>query len=310
MAFLSRYTFSKLTSIIEPVSQREVTKDFFCKNIFNNEFLYHVFNRADLKKFYVTAFILKNDLNTAVLKYVEEQQDNYRWVFQQGGKLRYHIHPDCEGLKANFEDFQIPFDYNSLQNGIVLVKKYREWFKQYKFRERFSNDPSVIHTIVKQYNTFFAPENNLEPIQPDDILYIGLKSKKAKNSFTIEKTFNQIEFERELNVLLDYRIDLCCCKTKVFLSRYDFLYNKTNDEIDSYLNGKLDSIFLINYGYDNLKFFLEQHFKLRNRCQELIMSYIKWRYNLPGKDFNVVSLEDFNLRCCILCKNRVSISQV
>lgn len=313
MAVLSKYTFGKLTEIIEPISQKEVTKEFFCQNIFNNEFLFHIFNKGDLKRFYVTAFMLKNDLNIAVLKYVEEEKDDYRWVFQQGGKLRYHIYSDCEGLNANFEDFQIPFDYKSLHNGVVLVKRYREWFKYHKFREKFSKDNSVINSIVLEYNNSFAPSNNLQSITKDDILHIGLKSKKAKKHSLIEDEFNYNQFEKELNELILYRIDLCASKDyiKNRLSKFDYLFNKSNEVIHSYLQDIVDPIFFHNYGYDNLKFFLEQHHKLRIRCCELIMTYIKWRYNLPAKEFNIISLEDFNLRCCILCKNRTaSISQV
>ncbi len=90
---------------------------FFMDYILNDRNVYKVFNRSEVKRMLGIASIFNEELYKKIeirKKTIGEYGDAYEKIFFRGGKPKYHLYKDCEGLHNRYFDLYVPEEFNSL----------------------------------------------------------------------------------------------------------------------------------------------------------------------------------------------------
>jgi len=316
MAYLTNFSFNKLIEMTEIEEIDKIDLQFFTKNIYNNQYLYYFFNQFELKKIFRSKIILSdNKAFVVTYKEVAERIDNYSFVLPVKGQVKYHMKLECEALNRGFKNFFMPEVIVRLQESETdkhqnVVEEIRNWFSQNNYTiQRYENQEITSLEITKNFNSYFPKKFDIEEImisESDKVennfqWYI---SKKSEN-MEIEAEFNYDAFLDKMILLIKKRHILCDTLTKDNLSRFDYMINQTDYELNQDINsGKLYDLgfkYIKNFDLVRLKEFWQNHINLKKEAMKMLNEYFKWTYNFKEKQFDTIYLESFNLAKCRIC---------
>lgn len=206
-----------------------------------------------------------------------EITDTFTYVYE-GKKPAYHKSFDCELLKSDYQNFEIPEEIkNKGKNEII---KFRKWFKH---NEYLLDKPDV---FVMRLKLKFGIETN-----PNAISYTNSGSSEIKN-------YNLVEIEK----MIDYLIKKA--------GRYYYASNKNTTILRSY-----SKITFLAYNekpiYDNktgfedkvIKEFLREYDKMfKKPLKKLLIEYYRLKLN-PKIKLEGSLLDQLNFRPCSKCHN-------
>lgn len=300
MANLTNYTYSKLCRKLE--IKHSIDLDFFLEHIYNDPKIYFMLNKFEVKYLFVYKSLL-DDEEKFYLEYykeVPERIDTQTYVYEQAGKLKYHLSQDCVFIKKDFIDFNIPPEIQELGNEVVKV--YRDWFKSKGYAELHFSGKLDKSVVVFNYNLLFPKKYNVPVLNES---YELITNKPNSNSVVTEEVFNQEEFLKKIEHLKKLYDNTFSCKVSRTLSKFDYLLRKTNSEIQEKMEEIFSPEFLENYGMKNLKEKLKISRDIKIKIMAQLLDYFKWNYKINEKSFNNTTLEQFGLDCCGSCKKNV-----
>lgn len=321
MAFLTEFSYRQLIERIEIDNIERIDKQFFIKNIFDNEYLFYFFNQFELKRLFKEKVVLSGDkAYVLVYKEVPQRVDNLNFVLEIKGKVKYHKDNSCKALNRGFKNFFMPepivkLESENAEKHKYLVEEIRNWFEINNFTiDRYINGEINDNILTTKFNQSFPAKFDIEPIsisQSDKGQFKWYIERNTTGNVGTEKVFDYNQFLITLTDLIKKRDYICNSLTMQNLSKYDFLINRTDVEIEQYIldsinKGYLKSVsevFIKNYGIENLKKFWQKHIELKKESFKLLSEYFKWTYNFKEKSFDEVFLEDFNIESCSLCYN-------
>ena len=92
------------------------------------------------------------------------------YVFEKGGKLKYHLTKDCECLQQDYVNFHIPKDITDL--GDNVVEEFRAWFKSKGYAQKYFNGTLNNSKVVFDFNMIFPSKYNITPLLPANLCAI------------------------------------------------------------------------------------------------------------------------------------------
>ena len=323
MAYLTEFSYRQLIERIEIKDVERIDKQFFTKNIFDNEYLFYFFNQFELKRLFKEKILLSGDKNyVLVYKEVPRRRDDLTYVLEIKGKVKFHKDNTCVALNRGFKNFFMPEPIVRIQSENpekhkILVDEIRNWFTVNNYNvDRYIKGDINDKILTTTFNNYFPEKFEIDPIsisQSEKGQFNWYIEKKTTGNVGVSDRFNHDEFIIKLTDFITKRNYLCNGSTLQNLSRYDFLINRDNTEIanhisDSIAKGYLKDVgenFITNYKIDNLKIFWQNHLNLKKETFNLISDFFKWTYNYKHKSFEEVFLQDFNIASCGLCYENV-----
>ncbi len=306
MAFVTNFTFEKLVGRIRLDDLKERwTKDAFEDKVYDKFNLFYWFNNLERNRLYIYRYLLESKGSLPAFNIVEEEPDNGIYVFMVGGKLKYHLYPNCNSFKDTYFYYKIPPEIRDEKQELKSV--FRGWFKTRKFRELFECGKINDNDILKLYNEVFAKTHSLKEI-------IDFEFIEESGSSGIEYTqynFNLKTFNEKLVQLSEVRSNLCNNSKSMFsISRLDYLRDKPENEVYTVFKEAAKNTdafteeFIDNYGIDRLRVFWIEHYYIKSKAEKLLKEYFKWTYNFDEISFEEINLENLGLECCKICESR------
>lgn len=299
MAYLTKYNLSKLCQKLDV--KIEVSLDMFLEHLYNDKEIFFILNKREVEYLFIYKMLLDDEEKFIVEYYneVPEKEDTKNMVFNKGGKMKYHLSPNCKLLKKDYLDFNIPEDIKD--KGDNAVEEYREWFRIYNFAEKFKNKEIDTEFIIRAFNLKYPSQYNIKRIEDNsNLLAIEIPNSNTKH---LDSEFDLENFKIKLNELKLIWQNTFQCKVSRTFSKFKYLLTKSDAEIISKMGEIFSKEFVENYGMVNLKNKFEISKNLSYKIIELLLDYIKWTYKLENKDFNNLTLETFGLECCYSCKS-------
>lgn len=319
MAYLTEYSYSQLIGRIEVENIDRIDKQFFKKNIFDNDYLFYLFNQFELKRLFKEKVIISNDKSyTLVYRNVPQRKDNLNYILEIKGNVKYHKDDSCEALSRGFKNFYMPETVVRLESvnpekHAEIVLEIRLWFERNNYTvQRYEAGEINDKILTNDFNNTFPAKYNIAPIsisQSDKNQFQWYVAKKTTGNVGTQESFEYNKFIMEITTILNRREIICDGRTMQNLSKYDFLINREDQEIKNHINDSIEKgylknvsdVFIENYGILKLKSFWRKHLELKGEAFQLLIEYFKWSYNYKEATFDEIFLEDFNLKACNLC---------
>jgi hypothetical protein len=243
--------------------------------------------------------LLKDEVQfeTKYYKYVPEEPDTEELVFTEGGKIKYHLSPDCTFISKDFLDFIIPEEIQKL--GSKAVWEYRDWFKGRKFKEKYTIGEIRTTFINREFNRKYCEKYGIKPI--DENSGILVLDKKNTNVKTIDYSFDMITFKKELTQLLNDYADKFRVSEAQRVAKHSYLFKESDAVILNKLKEILPKTPITDKNFPRIVDDLHFARKIIVQILNLLKGYLKWTYGLPNKDFDKITLEHFGLECCQSC---------
>jgi hypothetical protein len=297
MAYMTEASFMKLIS--ELSIKVEITEELFKTEIYPSGQLYHILNDLERKELFNYAMLLKDEVQfeTKYYKYVPEEPDTEELVFTEGGKIKYHLSPDCTFISKDFLDFIIPEEIQNL--GAKAVWEYRDWFKGRKFKEKYTTGEIRTTFINREFNRKYCEKYGIKPI--DENSGILVLDKKNTNVKTIDYSFDVITFKKELTQLLNDYADKFRVSEAQRVAKHSYLFKESDAVILNKLKEILPKTPITDKNFPRIVDDLHFARKIIVQILNLLKGYLKWTYGLPNKDFDKITLEHFGLECCQSC---------
>lgn len=300
MAYLTKYTFSKLCRKLE--IKPDIDLDFFLNHIYNDQKIYFMLNKFEARYLFVYKSLL-DDEEKFKLEYYEEvpeRIDTQSYVFEQSGKLKYHLNENCTFINKDFIDFNIPSEIQELGN--KAVQEYRDWFKSKGYAELYFSGNLDKNVVVFNYNILFPRKYNIPVLNEN---YELIAKRPNSNSVMSDEEFDNENFLKTIEHLKKLYDNTFSCKILRTLSKFDYLLRKTDIEIQSKMIEVFSKEFITNYGVKNCKEKFKVSRDIKTKLMAQLIDYFKWTYKLNDKNFSNITLEDFGLECCDSCKKNV-----
>ncbi|WP_420150240.1 hypothetical protein [Spirosoma sp.] len=297
MAFLTKYNLSQLSQKLE--INVDVSLEMFLQHIYNDPEIYSILNKREVEYLFKYKMLLEDEETFAIEYYneVPEKEDTKSYVFNKGGKMKYHLSPSCKLITKDYLDFNIPDEIKSI--GDAAVQEYREWFNSNKFGDRFRSKEIDKNTIIALFNTKYPKKYGINPIEDNSNLLVIEQPNSTIR--TVAHSYDSEKNKRELNKLkYDWQRNFPCRVTKT-MAKFKHLLTKTDDEIKAKISELFSSVFIENYGMEKLKYKFQLSKELTNGIITLILDHIKWTYDINDKRFDNKTLEKFGLECCLSC---------
>lgn len=228
MAYLTEFSFRQLIQRIEIENVERIDKQFFIKNIFDNEYLFYFFNQFELKRLFKEKIILSGD-KTFVLVYKEvpQRSDNLNYVLEIKGKVKYHKDDTCVALNRGFKNFNMPepiarLEFEKPEKHKKLVEEIRHWFEINNFTvDRYLNGEISDKILTTKFNENFPEKFDIESIMisQSDIQFHWYIERKTIGNVGVENFFDNNEFLVKMTDLIKKRDFLCNGATMQNLSR-------------------------------------------------------------------------------------------
>jgi hypothetical protein len=295
MAYITNYTLSKLAKSLE--SSEKITEEIFIKHIYKDKRLHPFFTTWELKYLFNFKRLLENEKGH--LKYfiqVPEKKDTGTYVFERDSKLKYHLYDDCELLIKNFTGFIIPPEVKKAG----LVREFRNWFKENNFVDKFEAQQITGQVIIRKYNREFAKKYGLAELNED---YNLVEEKPNSGHEKRVDNFNTEEFYNTIEKCIAYKKNRLNDREKRILGKWVGIRNKSDADIKTKVIELLGEQFYNNYGLNNIKDLWRDYSKIkRDILMKQLIEYFKWTYKATNKDYDKITLENFNLSCCSHCE--------
>lgn len=297
MAYLTKHNLGQLSQKLN--INVDVSLKMFLEHIYNDPEIFSILNNREIEYLFKYKMLLDDEKQFAIQYYneVPEKADSKKFVFNKGGKIKYHLSPSCKLITKDYLDFNIPDKIKS--RGDEAIQEYRTWFNTNDFGDKYRNKLIDRNTIIAAFNLKYPKKYDIEPIKNDSNLLV---IERPNSTFDkIESSYDQEKTKRELRVLKhEWYQNFPCGVTKT-IAKYKGLLDKTDDEINSKISEILSPVFIINYGMIELKRKFEISKNITYKIISLILEHIKWTYNLNDKVFDNNTLEKFGLECCLNC---------
>ncbi len=296
MALLTNYTYGKLCSSIE--IDFSIDEKQFINTVYPNSDLYYILNSREISYLFKYANILDDEKKfiTEYFDFVPEKIDHKIFVNEKAGKLSYHLGRGCEYLKKDFKDFYIPKDIKALGDGVIV--EYRDWFKQNEFYSRYFNNEIGLDVIIMRFNNVFPKKYGFEPLEESFKLLQEIPN--SKNVF-VDESFNLTSCEKEIIELIWKFNNTFTSFDRRKLSKFSNNHNSDTLELTSLLEKVFGIDVVKNKGIDWVRDQLKKSKELKTLLITKILDYIRWTKKFSKKDFDIVSLEKFGLKCCYSC---------
>ncbi len=300
MANLTNYTYSKLCRKLE--IKETIDLDFFLKNIYNDQQIYFMLNKFEARYLFVYKSLLDDEekFYLEFYKEVPERIDTQNYVYEQAGKLKYHLSQDCVFIKKDFIDFNIPPEIKELGNDVV--KEFRDWFKSKGYAELYFSGNLDKSVVVFNYNILFPRKFNVPVLNEN---YELIAQKPNSNSVISDDEFDNDKFVKTIEHLKKLYDNTFSCKVSRILSKFDYLLRKSDFEIQEKMTELFSPEFSKNYGMKNLKEKLKISRDIKIKIMAQLIDYFKWNYKINEKSFSNITLENFGLECCGGCEKNV-----
>lgn len=299
MTYLTNHTFQKLCRKINLKEQIEMAD--FVAHIYNDSSLFYFFNSFELKYLFNFKTLLENNKETQVnyFEYVPERKDTKQFVFEKKGTLKYHLYNDCDFLKKDFVNYNIPPEIKEL--GSDAIEEYRTWFIAKGFATKYEGLNYPVSKIIFHYNLKYPKKYAITPLAED---YPLIEEKTNTSQIEEAHSFDYNEFLNSIEDIKKQRSNAFQCKVTRTLSKFDYLLSRSDDDIKAKVSELYSPVFITNYGLDTIKTLFKNSKQLKHELMKNLIAYFKWTYLNNGKNIDVTTLEDFGLGCCSKCKER------
>lgn len=297
MAFLTNYNLSQLSQKLE--INVEVTSEMFSQHIYNDLEIFSMLNKREVEYLFKYKMLIDDEEKFVIEYYneVPEKEDTKNFVFNKGGKMKYHLNSNCKLIAKDYLDFNIPEEIKSL--GDAAINEYRDWFNQNNFGDRFRNKSIDKSAVIFAFNSKYPSKYNIKPIADNSNLLViehaNSKFNQINTDYDLDKARKKIE---ELKI--EWHTHFPCRVTKI-IAKFKHLINKSDEEIENRISELFSNVFISNYGLSNLKNKFLKSKEITYAISSILLEHIKWTYNLKAKDFNNQTLEKFGLECCLSC---------
>ena len=297
MAYLTNYTYKKLCFNLD--IKQEINLNTFLEYIYNDPKVYYFFNKLDLKYLFNVKNILENEVDYRInhFRYVPPKEDTNSFVFEKKEKLKYHLDSSCKFLQKDFKNYTVPAELK--EKGTEAVEMYRNWFIENNFKERFENGEIDKKTILFRYNSKF-PRLLDVPVLNEN--YELIKTIDNSGSICEDEIFDFQDFTKTIDECVKLKDSMVQCKVHRTLSKFDYLVNRSDTEINEKMTILFSPEFTQNYGLENIRKFLKDFRVLKYKVMQNLINYFKWSYQSQNHNFDTKTLEDFGLACCGHCK--------
>lgn len=296
MPYLTKYTFSKLCGKIH--IKEDIDLDFFLDNIYDDASLYFIFNKQEIKFLFKYKSILDDEINfiAEYYKEVPPREDHKNYVFEKAGKLKYHLYDTCKMINSDFIDFPIPQEIKDL--GDDAIDEFRNWFKNKGYAEKYYEHTLDKYKVIFDYNSYFPSRLGVTTLNENSKLI-----EEIPNSNIVESTgeFDYKIFLKNLEHLKLLFDNLFSCNVSRTLSKFQYLLNKSDSEIEKKMSEIFSNVFVENYGLEKVKEKLKSSKFIKTELMKNLIEYFKWNFNFSDKSFDKISLEQFGLICCGSC---------
>lgn len=297
MAHLTKYNLSQLCKKLE--INNEISLELFVEHIINDPKIYFILNKSEVRFLFIYKMLLSDEQKFVVEYYdeVPEKEDTKEFVFDKGGKMKYHLTSECKLLKKDYLDFNIIDEIKCL--GEEAIIEYREWFVNNRFAEKFIAKEIDKQFIIRQFNLKYVSKYKFEPLDENSSLLI-VERLNSNNEY-VQDSFNMEDFLKTIEDLKMQWSNSFQCKTSRTFAKFNYLISKSDEEIKSKMADVFSESFADNYGLDNLKQKFKKAKDIKFSLISELLNYIKWTYKLSEKNFDVLTLERFGLVCCHSC---------
>lgn len=308
MAYLTKYNLSKLCQKLQV--NEDISLETFIKYIYDDKEIFFILNKVEIEYLFIYRMLLADEKSFFINYYKEipEGIDTKTMVFNKGGKVKYHLTSKCELLSKDYLDFNIPRDILKISKERKtenIIQEYRSWFENMKFAEKYKNQEITKESIIRRYNLKYCAKYDVKEIVEDSNILI-VEAKNSNNQ-SIKHSFDVNAFKKELKEAKLQWQNVFNCKTNRIIAKFKNLENKSDEEISDKMTQVFSSTFVKNYKIRNFRDKFSTSKKLTRPIIKLILEYLKWSYNLDTKDFDKITLENFGLQCCYVCKKKATL---
>ena len=312
MAFITKASYTQFCKEYEIEIDDNRLLELFKEYILDDEEAFKIFNKVEIRSLLTQTVILldEGERNKFVFKKkeykgVDERKDNLDYIFKIGGRLCYHIDRNCKKLNGGFVNFNTPAELSEKKDDPEIqkiIQELRNCFVINGFTvERYKKKEFNVGQLVMRYNSFF-PVKYKGICLPLNENYNLLEEKKTE---VVGKTdVSKFNYENTLGKLRDILAEkyfMCNFDKSYLLSKYNYLYNKSNEEITQKMNELGMGEKLNHMGVDGVRRFLEGCYKLKSKAINILSEYIKYKYNFENKEFDPQFLEQYNFTACKSC---------
>jgi hypothetical protein len=300
MAYLTQYSYSKLCQIVE--INFEINLTSFLEHIYDDKELYVIFNKRDLVYLFKYKLILEDE-NKFCIEYfqpIPEREDTKEWVFNKGGKTKFHADANCKLLKKDYIDFHIPNEIREL--GLDAIDEYRQWFQSNNFAEKYKAKAISKDFIILAFNSKYPKLYGIALIANNSNLLVV--EKPNSNNVKVEKEFDYACFKGRLDYLKTKFNHEFPCKNTRILSKFRHLSGKPDIAIKEALSDIFSEDFATNYGINKINNKFNSAKEIINEIISLLLEYLRWKFDFKEKEFDKVTLETFGLECCRACSDK------
>ena len=318
MAFITKTSYNLFCREMEVDIDDSQLLEIFKKHILDDENIFKIFSKNEIKSLLIQTFILldENERNTFKIKKkhieVKDRKDNLDYIFEIKGRLCYHTNRNCPRLNGGFKNFNTPSELKEKKDNPEvqkIIEELRNWFiaNNYTFG-RYKTGEFTVEQVVVRYNLYFpirykdyckSLNENYKLLEEKGSEVVG-KENTEPTKFDYENTM------KNLNDILYRRYEICNFNKSFLLAKYNYLYNKTDEEIIKKVI-ELDITERLNdVGIDDIRRFLKGCHDLNNEAKKIITEYIKYKYNFNEKEFDPKFLEEYNFEACKSCEKTLS----
>lgn len=297
MAYLTKHNLGQLSQKLD--INVEISLEMFLEHIYSDPEIYSILNKREIEYLFKYKMLLDDEQEFVVVYYneVPEKADSKEFVFNKGGKMKYHLNPTCKLITRDYLDFNIPDEIKN--RGDEAIKEYRTWFNTNDFGNKYRDKSIDRNTIIAAFNLKYPHKYSIEPIKDGSNLLI---IEQPNSTFSrIENSYDQEKTKRELSKLKQEWFKNFPCGVTKTIAKFHNLAGKTDDEISLRISELFSPVFIENYGMTKLKSKFEISKNITYKIISLVLEHIKWTYNLKEKVFDDKTLEKFGLECCLSC---------
>jgi hypothetical protein len=296
MTYITKYTLNKLLKSFDGGEKISIKK--FTQEIFTDSRLFFFFNKFELNYLYNYKKFLEDEVKlVAYFKQIPPAQDTQTYVNEYKHSLTYHLDDDCPNLVKDFLGFKIPQEVKDA----YLVNELRLWFKENNFISRYMDGLITSNKIIYIYNTSFAIKHRLQILNEN---YRLIDEKQFSGCSVIEDSFDVFKMQTKLDNIVSKIYRLISTEELERLSKFDWLRNKSDEEIDAKLQHTFGNNIFNKYHRSELISFWNTFHKLKINIMDQLLAYFKWNYKSDKKDLDVVTLENFGLKLCSTCNQK------
>ena len=297
MAFLTNYNLSQLSQKLE--INVDVSLEMFLEHIYDDKEIYLVLNKREIEFLFKYKMLLDDEKKFVVEYYneVPEKVDTKNFVFNKGGKMKYHLSSECKLLSKDYLDFNIPEEIKA--RGDIAIQEYRDWFNSNNYGDKFRNKTIDKNIIIKDFNLKYPKKYDIKPIEDNSNLLV-IEQPNSKH-YKVDYSYDKDKIKLELAILKEKWQSNFPCRVTRTIAKFKHLLDKTDDEIKEKISSLFTPVFIENYGLNNLKLKFSTSKEITNKIISNLLEHIKWTYNIKEKNFDTVTLEKFGLECCLSC---------